>query len=176
MPTSTVNTPIALEARDLLPETWEALAKADTFGPAALARRHNRIVSKIFGSVLDDAEQEAYEALDGRIIEYAGKRLALAIVDPGIEYWSKQVLSLGVWDRENSSYKDRADDLRKLRAQWIVDLAELLEEIEPELPLIPGRAKSSPQVFQAGENLVHVTPNPLDIPTKWNPAEGPIVR
>lgn len=167
----TIATPIAVEARDLLPETWNALAGESTFGPAALERRHNRVVKRIFGTVLTDEEQDIFEDLDGRLIEYAGKKLAFALIDPGIEYWSKQLLSTGVLDRETSSYKDRAEDLRELREKWMIDLVALESEIDPLLPIISRPAKDSPLVVQAGDTVAHVTPNPLEIEPAWLPPE-----
>jgi hypothetical protein len=166
----TIRTPIALEARDLLPATWEALAEDDgVFGPAALERRHNRITRKIFGSLLSQEEQEAMEDVDGRLIEYAGKMLAYSLLDPAIDYWGKQKISFGVWDRETATYGDRIKELQELKLKWPADLSELLGQIEDLLTARPGRATSSPHVIQAGENVPHVTPNPLEITAPWGP-------
>ena len=45
--------PIALAARDELPETWAALLAAPTFGKAALDRRLDTLMYRAFGTVLD---------------------------------------------------------------------------------------------------------------------------
>lgn len=168
MPIATIDTPIAVEARDLLPETWEALAEADTFGPDALERRHNRVVRKIFGVLLTDAEQDV---LSDDLIEYAGKMLALAIIDPAIDYWSKQIQSRTVGERESSTYKDRVEDLKQLKKDWTAQTAGLYVEISDQLPIRPRRAQDAPRVIQAGETVAHVTAQPFDIEPAYGPPE-----
>lgn len=153
----TIDTPIALEAKDLLPETWEALAEADSFGPAALERRHDRVVGRIFGVVLEDAEQAV---LDDVVIEYAGKKLALELLVPAIDYWSKQRISQTAGERQSETYADRARDLRELRKQWTADLAALWLDVVDLIPIRPGRAVDVPVVAQAGETIPHITPDP----------------
>lgn len=170
------DTLIAQEARDLLPETWNALyEEGDNFGPAALQRRHNRVLRRIFNNEVPSAvEQEAYEAVDSRIIEYAGLKLAIALADPAIEYWSRQALSHTAGERESEAFKDRAEDLRRLKIEWTKAAAELEVEIGPLLPLRPGPAKASPQVRQAGETFAHLTPDPFSIPPAYGPPEETI--
>lgn len=164
-----IRTPIALEAQDLMPETWKALSDARTFGPAALARRHDRVVGKIFGSVLDQDAQEALEEIDSRIVEYAGKMLAYELLDPGIEYWSRQIQSRTQGDTETVAYLNRAQDLRQLKQQWQADLQDLYVNVVDLLPYRPDSRVSAPQVIQAGDGFAHVTPNPMDIPPAWVP-------
>lgn len=166
----TINTLIALEARDLLPETWSALANADSFGQAALQRRHNRVLQRIFGSILNDEEQEALELVDSRIIEFAGKSLAYALLDPAIEYWSKQAISFSISERESKSYKDRAADLKEYKKSWLADLAVLQAELENLLP-VRGVLRDIPHVANIGDNILHVTPDPLAIPPAYGAEE-----
>jgi len=167
MATETIDTPIATEARDLLPETWDAMAEADTFGPDALDRLHDRVVRRVFGA-LDDTEQAA---LPDVVIEYVGKRLALALIDPAIDYWSKQVLSHTAGERESRSYKDRVEDLKELRKLWTADLAGMYLDAQDALPVMPTRAVDAPRVINAGDTVEHVTANPYDIPPMFGPPE-----
>ena len=53
------------------------------------------------------------------MISYLGKRLAIDIIIPGIDFWSKQALSLSAGERESKAYKDRAEDLKELRKQLV---------------------------------------------------------
>lgn len=168
----TIDTPIAQEAQDLLPETWDALLDAKTFGPAALERRHNRVVTRTFGALLTDAEQDV---LDDRLIEYAGKKLAVALIDPGIDYWSAQILSRTAGERESSTFKDRAEHLKELRKQWTADLAAMFLDIEILLPPSVGRAVDAPRVVQAGIAVPHITANPDDIPPLYGPGDGTVI-
>jgi len=172
---------VAREAKDLIPETWDALAKASTFGPAALERRHDAAIMRTFGIALD---VDALNALNWRLIEYLGKRFAISLLDPGIEYWSRQILARSVGDRESSTYKDRAEDLRQLKKDWTADLAAMFIDISPLLPLQPGTAGDVPRVAIAGEltntvenprtqgeQVVHTTANPYDIEPEFAPPE-----
>jgi hypothetical protein len=159
---------IAIEAKDLLPETWRALANAGSFGMAALERRHDRVVSRIFNSALSD---EDIEALPGRVIEYAGKRLALALIDPAIDYWSKQIISHTAGERESSAYKDRVEDLKQLKKDWILQLADDLVDVQPLLPVFPVAAQDAPRVVQIGTIEQHVTADPFDIESIYGPPE-----
>jgi hypothetical protein len=170
--TQTIDTPIALEAKDLLPETWDALADAKTFGPAALERRHNRVITRIWGVLLTDVEQEV---LTDNLIEYAGKKLAYSLIDPGIDYWSSQILARTVGDRESSTFKDRAEHLKDMRKQWTTDLSEMYLDIEILLPPRVGRAMDAPRVVQAGLAIPHITANPDDIPPLYGPADGTVI-
>jgi hypothetical protein len=175
-----IDTMIGTEAHDLLPETWDALAKAPSFGPNALLRRHDRVLNRIFGRVLTPEEQEVLPSV---VIEYCGMRLAMNLIDPGIEYWSKQVLSRSVGERESASYKDRAEDLRLLKKQWTGDLASLWLDVQALIPPLPGRVTDAPVVATAGEltqtdanprtgvQVAHTTANPYDIEPMYGPPE-----
>ena len=53
------DSPIALAARDELPETWAALLANPNFGEEALERRLNTLMYRAFGTPMDEADQEA---------------------------------------------------------------------------------------------------------------------
>ena len=105
------------------------------------------------------------------LISYLGKRLALDIIIPGIDYWSKQALSLSAGERESKAYKDRAEDLKELRKQILADTAALLPEVEAELPLVPRRLTDTVKVLEAGFSTVHVTADPFGFPPMYGPPE-----
>src|SRR4051812_25084193 len=174
-----LDTEIALEAKDLLPETWDALTESQQFGEPALIRRYNRVVERIFGVIPTDTEQAA---MNSRVIEYAGKSLAYRLLDPAIDYWSKQVISLSAGDRESKTYKDRVEDLKQLKKDWPADLAAMIIDIGPVLPPIPGRVQDPPRVVQAGQGIntednprptgnpvVHTSPYPYDLEPPYGP-------
>lgn len=164
-----IDTPIAIEARDLLPETWDALVDAaDTFGLAAIQRRHDRVIRKVFRRLLTKEEQEA---LDDRVIEYMGKRLAYTLLDPAIDYWSKQIVGRTAGERESSTYKDRAEDLKQLKKDWLVELGALWIDIEDLIPIQPSRVVDAPRVIQAGETVAHLTPQIDDLQPQYGPPE-----
>lgn len=162
------DSPIALAARDELPETWDKLVESTTFGQAAMERRLTTLMHRAFGEVMDETEQES---LDPVLVSYMGKRLALEIIIPGIDYWSKQALSLSAGERESKAFKDRAEDLKELRKLLLEDSSQLLAEVEGSLPRIPRRATDRMRVQEAGLLVEHVTSDPMLFPPIYGPPE-----
>lgn len=160
--------PIALAARDELPETWNALLETPTFGEPALERRLQTLMYRVFGTVLDESEQED---LSPTLISYMGKRLALDIIIPGIDFWSKQALSHSAGERESKAYKDRAEDLKALQKMLLADSSDLLLEIEAELPVVPRRLTDTARVLESGFSTVHVTADPFGFPPMYGQPE-----
>jgi hypothetical protein len=162
------DSPIALAARDELPETWAALLANPNFGEEALERRLNTLMYRAFGTPMDEADQEALSPV---LISYMGKKLAIDIIIPGIDYWSKQALSLSAGERESKAYKDRAEDLKELRKQLVADSSALLGEVEAELPFVPRRLTDTARVQSSGLLEPHVTPDPMTFPGIYAPPE-----
>ena len=100
-----------------------------------------------------------------------GKKLAIDIIIPGIDYWSKQALSLSAGERESKAYKDRAEDLKELRKQLVADSSALLGEVEAELPFVPRRLTDTARVQSSGLLEPHVTPDPMTFPGIYAPPE-----
>lgn len=163
------DSPIALHARDELPETWDALIEASSFGETALERRLDIVMYRVFGAVLDQTEQDALSPL---LAAYVGKMFALDLIIPGMDYWSKQAISHSAGERESKTYKDRAEDLKELRKMIFADAIALLPEVEVELPQIPKRLSDTFRVQEAGLLTAHVTSDPLTFPPLYGPPEG----
>jgi len=164
----TAVSPIKLAARDELPETWAALLSAPTFGDEALERRLNLLMYRAFGAVMTVEEQQDLSPV---MISYLGKKLAIDIIIPGIDFWSKQALSLSAGERESKAYKDRAEDLKELRKQLVADTAALLPEVEADLPWIPKKLGDTARVQQAGLLEPHVTSDPFGFPPMYGEPE-----
>lgn len=162
------DSPIALAARDEIPETWDALIEANTFGEPALERRLDIVMYRVFGAALDQAEQDALSPL---LAAYVGKLFALDLIIPGIDYWSKQAISHSAGERESKTYKDRAEDLKELRKLIFADAIALLPDVEAELPQIPKRLGDHSRVQEAGLLTAHVTSDPLTFPPLYGPPE-----
>jgi hypothetical protein len=162
------DSPIALAARDELPETWNALLEAPTFGDEALERRLNTLMYRMFGTVLDEAEQSALSPV---LISYAGKKFALDLIIPGIDFWSKQAISHSAGERESKAYKDRAEDLKALRLLLLDNTADMLADVEASLPLVPRRLTDTVRVLESGSFVAHVTSDPFGFPPIYGPPE-----
>jgi len=160
---------IALAARDQLPETWDALLEANTFGEAALERRLAVVQYRLFGAVLTPEEEAAMSPL---LVEYCGVLLALELIVPGLDFWSKQAISHSAGERESKAYKDRAEDLKELRDLLFKKAADLLDEVEDELPLLPKRVGDTARVTDSG-NVIGQDLLVTTDPTIFQPMYGP---
>lgn len=157
---------IADYARDELPETWKALSALPD-GDGLLNRRLTSTMLLLFGVELDSGAQDELPEL---VALYAGKKLAMSLITPGIDYWSKQKISLGARS-ETGAYKDRAEDLRQLRKDMTADLASLWPDVLPLLPdVLTGRGNvDAPRVTELAN--AH-TSSPYDFENAWGPPGG----
>lgn len=173
----TLNDDIEYGARDELPETFDALLESENFGETALARRKALVMARVWGRQLDDTE---IEALDPRVQAYASKMLARTLIGPGIDYWSKQVVSQSAGTTEQVSYAaDRSNDLRQLDKQLAAEIADLLGDVEVILPPVGVTVGAAPHVGQAGrlgtdgamQEGEMGTPTPYDFPPVYGPPD-----
>jgi len=159
---------IAEAAHGELPLTWKALAESPDYGDSFLQRRIDSIILKLFNAPLPDGVEDA---LDGRVIDYAGKCVALELINPGIDYWSKQPLSLGATGRnENKTYADRSASLRELRTYLIEQTRLLWPEVESLLTNSRDHRVSNVPRVRDIENA-H-TANPYDFEPAFGRATG----
>lgn len=157
---------IAESARGELPLTWDALSKESSFGDAFLQSKLDKVLTRMFGQVLLPPAQDALDVL---VIDYIGKLVALDLINPGIDYWGKQPLTIAATGRnENKGYTARADDLRLLRQYLLQETRTLWPDVEA---LLPGRrvntVASRPRVREITE--AH-TPDPYDFEAPYAPS------
>jgi hypothetical protein len=148
---------IAEAGRGQIPESFAALMAHSSFGPEEIVRRVNSIKMSLFGEVINTNVEDA---LDVRVIEYAGKLLALSLITPAVDYWSKQAQQIGArGQNENKGYGDRSARLLDIRALLLEETRLLLPEIQTLLPRRSGPKAGIARV-QAGVGL---TPDPMSI-------------
>jgi hypothetical protein len=151
-------------ARDEFPETWDAISTNVANGDALLTRRVDSVVARYLGSGVNQ------DTLDERVAIYLGKIITLSLINAGIDYWSKQRISVGARS-EAITYKDRAEDLHRLRDALLTETRLLWPEVEPLITVIinqnPG-TRSAPRVSEV--TTAH-TPNPYDFPAKDDDTE-----
>jgi hypothetical protein len=156
----------ALQARDELPETWDAIDEKLTGGPDLLTRRAESAKRRFFGPT--PLTQTEENQLDERVVQYVGKIIALSIINAGIDYWSKQRISVGARS-EAITFKDRAEDLHRLRVTLLEETRLMWVEVEPLLnPTVVTNMRSRLRVREV-ENF-H-TPNPYDFGKKLDDPE-----
>lgn len=164
-----ITSPIAQSAISELPLTWKALRdNTEAVGETFLDGQVRLVTTRLFGNTIDDSVQAA---LDPIVLDYAGKLVALTLINPGIDYWSKQNLSVVATGRnETKSYGDRAADLRVLAARLLEATRLMWPEVQA---LLPGRrfrtAGSIPRVRDV-QGSAAITPNPYDFERPF--AEG----
>jgi hypothetical protein len=149
---------IAAAAQGEIPETWRALAGSPSYGDSFLIEKLNAVMTKLFGDVQDVATQDA---LDNLVVDYAGKCLALELINPAIDYWSKQPVSIGATGRnETKAYVDRSAALLRLRAFLVDQLRLMWPEVQE---LLPGRrVRRISNVPRVRELTLAHTPNPFE--------------
>jgi hypothetical protein len=161
-------------ARDELPETFDALATSPLFGAEGVGRRKNAVMWAVWGKALDTADQEA---LPPTVKLYSGKLLARSLIGPGIDYWSKQVISQSAGTTEQVSYADRVAALKDLDKRLAEDIGNLSVEVGPIVPPVSQVPGSAPHVQQAGAlettsgGTPLYTPSPFDLPPVYGPPE-----
>lgn len=148
---------IIAKARDEMPLDFDAIVEKVSGGQDLVERRAQSIMIKLFGAELDGTAQAA---LDPLVSDYAGKTLALALINAARSYWSKQAVSIGATGRnENKTFSDRAIYLRELRQNLIEETRSLFPDVELLLPNYRGsRVANVPRTQQA---IGVATPDPF---------------
>lgn len=156
---------IAASAHGELPETWRALESDPNYGDDFLERKINSQMASVFGIPLSEEEQDG---LDVRVVDYVGKLVALQLINPGIDYWSKQKTLQSAGERENSGWADRSQALKDLRKYLLEETRTMYPEISD---LIPDRRRTRTAVPVVTDIEVAHTPSPFDFEPAFAPVE-----
>lgn len=120
-----------------MPTTFDALKEDVNFGDRFLQAKAELIKYKVLGATIP-AEQEA--TLHPMLLDYFSKRVALEIIRPAIDYWSRQhrtVTTTGT--SEVVSYPDMIASLKRLEEILIAACKELWPELKFVVPSLPKR-------------------------------------
>lgn len=163
------NSVIVQNARDEIPIAWSALNDAinaaaspgqtSTIQPGFFQRKLDVLHDELFGVILTDAEEAL---LDRKVLEYAGKVLALKVIPGALDFWAAQVTTQSASGGRNESrtFTDRAAQLRELRKILLEETRAMWNEVSVLLPSsIAARSVGVPHVAQVGEST---TPDPYD--------------
>jgi hypothetical protein len=160
----------AQQARTELPKTWDELANDRILGVEGMEKRVRSVMFQLFGRVLTADEQDQ---VDNLVAEYAGKKIALKLVGPGLDFWSKQPTQITATGRtEMKSYSNRAEELRKWREIAVVELKEMWLDVEPLLPGFRVPVGSPSPVVELLGSDGHVTPDPDEFEPPFAPPAG----
>ena len=151
---------IAVAARSVLPITWDALASDHArYGDALLQGKVNLIKESLFGSVISTITEETYAL---RVLQFAGKLVALEIISPGIDFWMNEpVAESATGTNENHTFIDRAAALRQLQAALLAETRRLAPEVLPLIGIPVTLKRIVPTISFADAALL--TPSPIDL-------------
>lgn len=129
---------IADGAGDYLPTTYAALRDSDDFGDRRIQHKATLIQVKIMGAAVDpDVESQSYSLA---LLDYFSKRLALELIQPGIDYWSRQQrTSTTQGPTEIVSYPDIIGSLERLADRLRSELADDWRELALLVPNLTQR-------------------------------------
>jgi len=152
---------IAERARRVIPITWDALAVDARYGDGLLQDTVDLVKENIFGSVINTGIEDTYPL---RLLDFAGKLVALELITPGIDLWMNMPTSERAQD-ENRTWVDRAEKLRKLRDELLVETRKLSPEMEALIAELTGfrparRATTAPGLSTIDDELL--TPSPQE--------------
>jgi len=159
---------IASAAQGEIPESWDALQRSSHYGDSFLQTKRDSVVMKLFGEMISSVVEAA---LDVRVIDYAGKVLALDLITPALDYWSKQPVSLGAQgQQEVKGWTDRSARLIDIRTWLLQETRMLWPDVEPLLPnRLTQAAASRPRVREIDPAFAH-TPSPYDFEAPYAPS------
>jgi len=161
-------TRIAKTARDELPETWDALEDKVTGGADLVARRVEGAHLRFFGAEMPSTEQDD---LDQLVVDYVGKVIALSLINAGIDYWAKQRISVGARS-EAITFKDRAEDLHRLREALLEETRLMWPSVEPLLNVINSTVVTTRRSrMRVSQVTTALTPDPYEFGKKLDEAE-----
>ena len=162
---------IAEAARRVLPVTWDALLRdTQRFGDALLQSVVDTVKDRLFGQVVTPQAEDQYPL---RVIQFAGKMVALELVNPGIDFWMNELLqesASGV--SETHTYVDRADKLRLQGERLAWEITRDADSIYALLGTAPPRRRLPIMGISTPADDVLLTPNPREFPAPFRQGTG----
>ena len=148
---------IADGALSYMPVTYTALQRDSRFGDRRIQNYANIVQTKVLGSTVSPDDEVNYELL---LLDYLSKRLALELINPGIDFWSRQLkTSTSSQTSEVSSFPDMIASLKELRTNLIAQLASDWREVQLLVPTVTIN-KVVPMPTSSLSGYRHVTRNP----------------
>jgi hypothetical protein len=122
-----------------IPVTFDALRNDPRFGDRFMQAKAELIKIRVLRQNCSPDEEKNFNPV---LVTYFSKRVALELIPPGIDYWSRQhrtVTTTGT--SEVASYPDMIASLTKLKATLYCDCAELWQELQF---IVPGIIQVKP--------------------------------
>jgi len=151
-----------------MPITFAALQKDARYGDRALQRRAELVKMKVLGYTVPADQEEQFDLV---LLDFLSKRVALELITPGIDFWSRQLrTATATQTAEVSSFPDMIASLKELRIRLADELTQDWREVQLMVPGTPNR------------KVVPMPASSLDLdpwysgPVTRNPQEMPPLR
>jgi hypothetical protein len=154
-------------AQMYLPVTFQYLQKDSRFGDRAMQQNAELIKLKVLGYTMPPDQEAQIELV---LLDFLSKRVALELITPGIDFWSRQLrTSTSTQTSEVSSFPDMIASLKDLRVSLANQLADDWRYVQLLDPSVPNRrVVPMPQSSLGGPDDPwsgrHVTRDPQSMP------------
>lgn len=120
-----------------MPITFEALRNDVVFGDRLVQRKAELIKFRVLGSTVPVDQEINYHPL---LLDYFSKRVALELIKPGIDYWSRQHKTVTTTaTSEIASYPDMIASLKALEERLRCACEDEWQEVQFLVPGLPQR-------------------------------------
>lgn len=160
---------IADIAKSNIPVTWSALLNDSRIGGSTLTLRETYVTNTIFGSVPNDAEQDALAQI---VADYAGMKLAVDVIDVAIDFWmdvEEERVTSG--PREEVNYAERLKHLQARKTSLMAQIAMIEPTVIPLIPSVFERASAGAPLLSSIDQEM-LTPDPFDFGAPYAPKEA----
>lgn len=147
--------------RMYLPITFDYLQRDKRFGDRALQQNAELIKAKVLGYTVTPDQEQGLELV---LLDFLSKRVALELITPGIDFWSRQMkTATSTNTQEVSSYPDMIASLKDQRLHLAHELTNDWRDVKLLVPDVPQR-KVVPMPVSSLAGLPHVSRNPQQMP------------
>jgi hypothetical protein len=144
-------------AAGYMPITFGALQKDVRFGDRRMQYFSTLVQTKVLGAVVPPDQEIGYEF---ELLDFLSKRLALELIKPGIDFWSRQQrTATSTQTQEITAYPDMIASLKELRIDLARTLSEEWAQVQLLVPGTPTR-KVVPMPASSLNGFPNVSRNP----------------
>lgn len=150
-----------------MPVTFDYLQKDSRFGDRRMQRLAELVKMKVLGYTMQPDQEELLPIV---LLDFLSKRVALDLITPGVDFWSRQLrVATSSQTQETSSFPDMIASLKLLRASLARELVYDWRQVQLLIPGTPNRMVV-PMPASSMDGSSYVTKNPQENPrlrTGW---------
>lgn len=155
---------IAALVQSMMPTSYDALCKSDTYGESLIMLRIKSAKYEKLPLALADADESTYTFL---LKDYVACVAALQLIPAAIDHWMRnKIQASNTGTNENNTFPDPIEHLKLLSASLTARVAAL--ESHPDL--VPNFATAGEGPSVDTEGLDYITVSPWDFPPGFQPS------